>query len=205
MKPPAEAFATDGGTGPEDLILVRAALRGEQSAIEGVMGRLSCTVRFVYRLNQSLGYGLGQEQLEDVVQQVYMAVWPRLVHYAGSAALESWVYGFCRNCLRSEARRRVPLRRGLSLLGEAEEREQASAEDGPFQALERAEIADLVLAELDRLSPDEREVVQLRHLDGQSFEQIARQQDVPPSTVKDRCYRALMKLKARLQRRDVKA
>ena len=34
-------------------------------------------------------------------------------------------------------------------------------------------------------------------------EQIARHLGLPASTVKDRCYRALLKMKARLRRRDV--
>src|SRR5262249_23115740 len=107
MTLPTELIGSDGGTGPEDLLLVRRALRGEAGAVELVLARLSCIARLVYRLNESLSYGLGAERLEDAVQQVYMAVWPRLRDFAGSAALESWVYGFCRNCLRAEARKRA--------------------------------------------------------------------------------------------------
>ena len=57
--------------------------------------------------------------------------------------------------------------------------------------------------ELARLRPVERRVVELRHFEGLSFEDIARELDLPASTVKDRCYRALIKMKARLRRRDV--
>ena len=173
--------------------------------MEGVLTRLSCVARFVYRLNRSLGYGLGGHALEDVVQQVYMAVWPRLGDYAGSAALESWVYGFCRNCVRAEARKRS---RGTKTVTTVlDELDQAPLAPGalPPEAMASAERVDAVMMELDRLAPREREVVRLRHLEGWSFEQIARQQAEPASTVKDRCYRALMKLKGRLKRLDVSA
>jgi RNA polymerase sigma-70 factor (ECF subfamily) len=78
-------------------------------------------------------------------------------------------------------------------------------EPAPQAEMLRSEGVDAVRAELDRLEPAEREVVRLRHLEGWSFEQIARLRGLPASTVKDRCYRALMKLKGRLRSRDVSA
>ena len=102
----SRTLPSDRGTGPRDLLLVQQALRGDAESVEELLARLSCTVRFVYRLNRTTGYFMTTEALEDVVQQVYAAFWPRLADYTGTAALESWVYGFCRNCLRAEARRR---------------------------------------------------------------------------------------------------
>ena len=74
-------------------------------AVDGLLQRLGCIPRFVFRLNRSLAIGLPVEALEDVVQQVYAAVWPRLRDFHGRNPLETWVFGFCRNCLRSAARR----------------------------------------------------------------------------------------------------
>lgn len=201
----SQALTADGGTAPEDLLLVRRALQGDSLAVDQVLERLSCVVRFVYRLNRSLGYGLPPEQLEDVVQQVYLAVWPRLPDYVGSAALESWVFGFCRNCLRAAARRRAQA--AQTTVGLGADGELGGAVDalrpGPETNVEETEGLDALQAELERLSPAEREVVELRHLEGWSFEQIARQRDLPASTVKDRCYRALVRLRERLERRHV--
>lgn len=197
------APSSSGGNGAQDLLLVRAALQGDRAAIDQVLGRLSCIVRFVYRLNRSLGYDLPPDGLEDVAQQVYAALWPRLPDFAGSAALESWAYGFCRNCLRAEARRRSPNARVVSDgidLGE-----RLGDEPTPAELAFRAEGLDLLRDELDRLSPVEREVVVLRHVEGWSFERIAGHQGLPPSTIKDRCYKALTKMRGRLQRRDVSA
>lgn len=205
MTSPTELIGSDGGTGPEDLLLVRRALRGDATAVDLVLGRLACIPRFVYRLDEALGYGLGAEQLEDAVQQVYMAVWPRLSDFAGSAALESWVYGFCRNCLRAEARKRAMTLRVRHLMLDELDRGPSPAALPPEMEMLRAEDIDAMCAELERLEPEEYEAVRLRHLEGWSFEQIARRHDLPASTVKDRCYRAMMKLKARLERRDVSA
>jgi RNA polymerase sigma factor (sigma-70 family) len=85
------------------------------------------------------------------------------------------------------------------------ERSQPSVDEPPAETLSHNERLEAAMDELQRLDPHEQEVVRLRHLEGHSFEQIARQQGLPPSTVKDRCYRALVKLKGRLKRRDVSA
>ena len=206
MVPSAQSFTTqDGGTGPEDLLLVKRALRGETEAVDGILVRLSCIARFVYRINESLGYGLLPQHLEDVVQQVYTTVWPRLGDYEGSAALGE--LGLRVSVATACAPKRASGPRSVKTMTMVfDELDQGAAEaPAPEQSIVRSEGVDAVRAELERLQPVERDVVRLRHLEGWSFERIARVHGLPPSTVKDRCYRALMKLKGRLRQRDVSA
>ncbi len=196
---PTTSSAAGSGTGPQDLLLVQRALRGERAPVDSVMQRLGCVVRFVYRLNRTMGYHLPTEGLEDVAQQVYLAVWPRLGDYAGTSALETWVYGFCRNCLRSEARRRSSRLRTVQAEDEWTERHDPVA--APGEGVVRTEGLDLLQEELAQLAESDREIVELRHLQDWSFEQIARQKNLPPSTIKDRCYRAIDKIRTRMKRR----
>ena len=202
MHPSSPSLTERGSTGPQDLLLVTRALRGERDAADGLLERLSCIHRFTFRLNRTLGYGLPTDALEDVVQQVYMAVWPRLRDFAGSAAIESWVFGFCRNCLRAEARRR----RHAAVSLDAGDADSATIDvDAPEtaqHAAEQTEGVDTLRAELARLAPDERTVVEMRFFDELSFEHIARLLALPASTIKDRCYRAMSRLKGRLANRE---
>lgn len=180
---------------------MRSALTGDRAGLDEVMRRLACVVRFVFRLNKSLGYGMPTEALEDVTQQVYLAVWPRLPDFAGTSALETWVFGFCRNCLRAEFRRRAAWR---SAHGDAERDEAPDptpAELPPGDQAIRSEGLDILHQEIEQLDAFDREVVELRHLQDWSFEQIARQKNMPTSTVKDRCYRALDRIRTRMTRR----
>ncbi|MBK8976373.1 MAG: sigma-70 family RNA polymerase sigma factor [Planctomycetes bacterium] len=196
--------AADPYAGRDDSALVRAALAGSDPAIEAVLARLSCIVRFVFKLNRTLGYRLPTEVLEDVVQQVYAALWPRLRDYVGGASLESWAFGFCRNCLRAEARRRASRLRLVRGGEEADAlaRAQPDAADEPCEQVQRAERLDALHEVLQELPDDEREVVELRHLHDWSFERIARERGIAPSTVKDRCYRAMTRLQRLLRQRD---
>ena len=206
MESTSFALTADGGTGPVDLILVQRAVRGDKGAIDEVLGRFTCVVRFVYRLNKTLGYGLPTDALEDVVQQVYISVWPRLQEFQGASALESWIYGFCRNCLRSELRRRRMQGRVMNVDDDELDRHAALGRVPPAtESLVRDEGLFALREELERLKPVEREAVILRHLEGWSLETIAQRQGLSASTVKDRCYRALLKIKGRLKSRDVSA
>lgn len=204
MASPRATPTRELGTGPGDLGLVQRALRGEREAVDGLLSRLACISRFAHRLNRLLGYGMTADALEDVVQQVYAALWSRLPDYTGSAALETWAYGFCRNCLRGEYRRRGAAGRAASLPAEQLERISPGGELPPDRLLTRTERLDALQEELSSLTPEEHEAVRLRHLEGWSFENIARQLGLPASTVKDRCYRALSRMRARLIRRRVR-
>lgn len=204
-------------------MLVAAAVAGDAEAIEAVLARLACVVKFVFRLNRTMGYGLATEVLEDVVQQVYAAMWPRLRDYAGGGgaaapvpvelgrpgfgSLETWAFGFCRNCLRAEARKRANRMRILRPVEDPEvlDNREDAPEASPVHRAEQREHLDLVRDELAQLPELERVVVELRHLEDWSFERIARELGIAASTVKDRCYRGLSRIEERLRRRDVGA
>ncbi|MCA8976273.1 MAG: RNA polymerase sigma factor [Planctomycetes bacterium] len=189
------------GSGPTDLLLVQAALGGDAAAIDALMVRLGCVPRFVHRLNRSLGHGLTSDALEDVVQQVYAALWPRLAEFHGRNTLETWVFVYCRNCVRSAARRvgRSP----RAVLSDEMLAAIPAAVEGPMQKLDRNEVLGALQDELERLPVAEREVVQARHLEGRSFEDLARATGVAVSTIKDRCYRAMQRLEENLGRRMI--
>ena len=180
--------STSAGNGPADLLLVQAALRAEREAVDALLARLACVPRFVFRLNRSLAMAMPAEALEDVVQQVYAALWPRLAEFHGRNPLETWVFGFCRNCLRSAARRGRghEQRRAVSLGNELLATLSAGAVT-PEQQVERDEALGALRDELDDLPAPERAAVEAKHLEGASFEDLARASGVAVSTIKDRC------------------
>ncbi|MCA8953951.1 MAG: sigma-70 family RNA polymerase sigma factor [Planctomycetes bacterium] len=192
--------ATAAGNGPADLLLVQAALRAERDAVDALVVRLGCVPRFVFRLNRVLGLGLPSEALEDVVQQVYAALWARLGGFHGRNPLETWVFGFCRNCLRAASRRGRDPRRATMVAPEVLAALPAGEPDAP-QELGQNEALAALRDELAELPDAERAAVEARHLDGASFEDLARASGVAVSTIKDRCYRAMQRLQQRLGRR----
>ncbi len=60
----------------------------------------------------------------------------------------------------------------------------------PERQLEVRELLDVLEASLDGLSPDQRQVIELRDIDGLEYREIAARLDVPVGTVRSRLNRA---------------
>lgn len=71
----------------------------------------------------------------------------------------------------------------------------AASLTGPLTRLARADEQRALLARLDRLSADERELLRLRYVDELARDEIAELLDWRPSQVKSRIYEALRKLR----------
>lgn len=65
--------------------------------------------------------------------------------------------------------------------------------------LEKADLESRTLAKLSQLNATDREVLELRHVDGYSLAEIAKMLEVHLETVKKRYYRALKRFKDLLQ------
>jgi RNA polymerase sigma-70 factor (ECF subfamily) len=64
--------------------------------------------------------------------------------------------------------------------------------DAPEAATEETIALDLALRQL---SPEDREIVTLRHLDGLSYQELAERLDIPPGTVMSRLFYARRRLR----------
>ncbi|MEO0652102.1 MAG: RNA polymerase sigma factor [Planctomycetota bacterium] len=143
--------------------------------------------------NRRLGGALGQDALEEVVQNVMVNVWSKLGQFEGRARLETWVYRFCwlemANALRRRDRGRMA---SLDSTGEDAESTQEPSVTVPVDGGLRAAEAERLL---ERLSSREAEVVRRRLFAEQEVAEIANELGVSASTVKTHYQRALSKLR----------
>ena len=70
----------------------------------------------------------------------------------------------------------------------------------PESGLPPEELLSLEVA-LRALSPEERELITLKHLDGLSYEELAERLEIPAGTVMSRLYYARKKLETKLARK----
>ena len=170
-----------------DLELVRAAQRGDDAAVETLIGRLGCVRRFVAYRNARLGSPLGPDEIEDVVQETLFAVWRKLSSYEGSGAFEAWVFRFAFLEVQAQLRKR---RRGPSALEQAELIEEEVAMEGSdYERLYRV---------LDTLGPPSAPVIRLKHFEALTFDEIAHRLAITPNTAKTRYYRGMEVLRKML-------
>ena len=181
----------------QDTELVRLVKAGEATAFDRLVDR---HWERVYGLARSI-VGSHEDALE-VAQDAFLRAFRAIHRFRGDCPVVNWLLRIAgnaaRNRLRARNRRRqhefVPVPAG-GVAG----RDEAGASAGlcaPDPAAgpdERASIrddVDLLLSALDRLRPESREVLYLRHVGGLSCEEIAAVQRCSIGTVKSRLHRA---------------
>jgi RNA polymerase sigma-70 factor, ECF subfamily len=138
---------------------------------------------------------------EDLAQTVFMKIFANLDQYSGTVPLEHWVsriaINACLNQLRVE-RVRPELR--WSDLGEEEAYVLQCLAATPDEVHPDQHFAAKELVEklLERLSPEDRLVIQLLHIEGRTIEEIKQITGWKGPLVKVRAFRARHKLRAHL-------
>ena len=175
----------------EEQALVERARGGDQAAFGLLMERYE---RQVYR--QALGLVGHPEDAADVTQEVFLKVWKGLPAFQGDSALSTWLYRLTGNAA-IDLIRREKKRRGDLSLDDGErgwDSQPADPSDTPPRHLERQELRQAVAWGLEQLSPEHRQILVLREINGASYQQIGQILSLPPGTVKSRVARARLAL-----------
>ncbi len=152
---------------------------------------------FLYRM-------IGQrDEAEDLVQEVFIRVVRMIGQYREEGLFEAWLFRIAVNLARDHVRkqRRIPAITSFGAAGEEDGELSGAARvcdtstARPEGALERAENIDRLEAALAKITPEEREVVMLRHYTSMSFAEIARVMGTPLGTALARAHRGLAKLR----------
>jgi RNA polymerase sigma-70 factor, ECF subfamily len=147
---------------------------------------------------------LGNQDVEDSVQEVFTKVSSSLVNFKGQSKISTWVYRIATNTaidkLRSTAFRQksgqAPLEDnpGVQITAST-----ATQSDTPTdQKIIRKEMSECVREYVDRLPPDYRTVLILKELEGFKNREIADILQISLENVKVRLHRARARLKQEL-------
>lgn len=174
--------------GLEDRELLAAVGSGDEAALEQLYGRYGGAC---FALARRI---LDDSQLaEDVVQQVFLALWQGSGYDPGRGAVSTWLLSVTHHkavdSLRRESTRRKRLASEQTLV------ELAAAGPGPdTEAWTRLRAARTREA-LRELSPEQREVLLLAYYGGYTQREIADLTGIPLGTVKSRTLTALRRMR----------
>lgn len=185
-----------------ELELVERCLSGEEAAWEELV---KTHTRRVYAI--CYRFTGNDAEAQDLTQEVFLRVFRNLKTFrAGEGTFLVWLVRLTRNILIDHYRRSKLDRASESLeqqLAVLEERGgPASRTDGMVAGREASE---LLQGALRKLSPELRETVILRDLEGLEYRQIAQVLRVPEGTVKSRLNRGRAELARILRRHRVLA
>jgi RNA polymerase sigma-70 factor (ECF subfamily) len=180
----------------DDATLVALVLAGDQSAFAELVDRYHGEVYYL-----ALRQLRQREDAEDLAQEAFLRAYRALAQYDPTRPFGAWLYAItARLCIDAHRRRRV---RPVSLTRPeegtaAEEREWEIPDktEGPEAQAERRDEAIRLSVLVDRLPPDYRLAILLRHSQDLSYDEIAAATGVPLGTVKARIHRARNQLRA---------
>jgi len=143
-------------------------------------------------------------EVEDVTQEAFIKAYRALPGFRGDSAFYTWLYRIGINTAKNYL---MALGRRAPTSTEVEAEDAEGFEDGeqlrdintPESLLLSKEIAQTVNATIDELPEELRTAIQLREIEGMSYEDIARIMDCPIGTVRSRIFRAREAIAERLR------
>jgi RNA polymerase sigma-70 factor (ECF subfamily) len=143
-------------------------------------------------------------EVEDVTQEAFIKAYRALPAFRGDSAFYTWLYRIGINTAKNYL---MALGRRAPTSTEVEAEDAEGFEDGeqlrdintPESMLLSAEIARTVNATIDELPEELRTAIQLREIEGMSYEDIARVMECPIGTVRSRIFRAREAIAERLR------
>lgn len=174
-----------------DAQLVELCLRGDGSSWEELVRRHT---RRVYNL--CYRFTGNAASAEDLSQEVFLRVYRTLASYrAAQGAFSTWLTSVTRNLLVDHYRRTRRDRLTDSIDGAMPGIEnRPSSARTPDKLAQAAELSSQLQQALGQLSPELREAVILRDLQGLDYSEIQEVLQVPAGTVKSRINRGRIEL-----------
>jgi len=178
-------------TREEERELVTRSQKGDAAAFEAIV---LAHEAMVYRLAlQKLG---NREDAEDAAQEVFLKAFTAIGSFRCDSKLSVWLYRITGNVCVDALRRRKDAVSLSDAEGDGAEGESEIPDErfDPAALAERRDLREQVGAALRKLPEDAREILLLRELGGQSYDEIAETLSLDPGTVKSRLFRARKKL-----------
>jgi RNA polymerase sigma-70 factor, ECF subfamily len=179
-----------------DAAAVAAVRAGDREAFRALVDRHSRSVfRLAFRMTAN------EQDAEEVVQETFLRAYRRIDRFEERAEFGTWVYRIATNCALDLLEKRKHTKQEDPLYDEEDEREiqLPSGAPSPERQVLSAEMRHRVAMAMGELTPAERTAFTLRHLEGQSIEEISRALQIKEGAAKNTIFRAVQKLRKALE------
>ena len=172
---------------------MRRVLEGDVNAFEDLVTEHE---KGVYAIAQRMTGNA--EDAADMTQETFIKAYNSLSSFRGDSKFSVWLYriatNVCLDFLRSRSRKPTVSLSVEDDDGEETQMDIADESQSPEQLLERGLTRDAVRRGLKSLSPEYRQILLLREIQGLSYEEIAEALVLEVGTVKSRIFRARKRL-----------
>ena len=185
----------------EDDDLIREAQRGDRASFDSLVRRYD---QSVLRLALHM---LGNEQdAQDVHQEAFLKAYRHLANFRFECSFYTWLYRIVTNLCLDHLRRRKSRREDPATVLDSHGDEMdllsnlsdTRAMANPARELDRKRMGQSINEALDKLTPRERTVFELKHYQGLKLRTIGEMLSTTEETAKNTLFRATRKLRLNL-------
>jgi len=173
----------------KDLGLVRKAQAGDKSAFDLLVRKYQNKI--ISLVSRYLG---NNGDVQDVAQDAFIKAYTALPGFRGEAAFYTWLYRIAVNSAKNYLMAKG--RRPANVDVDAEEAEFYETSDAlkenasPERLALTEEIKHVIFDTIEQLPEELKVAIQLREIDGMSYDEIAAAMGCPIGTVRSRIFRA---------------
>jgi len=180
-------------TREEENRIVQKVLKGDVNAFETLVLAYEKNV-----YNIALRMTGNSEDASDMTQEAFIKAYNSLQSFRGDSKFSVWLYriatNVCLDFLRSRSRKPTVSLSVEDNEGEEVQLDVADESQSPELLLDRQMTRESVRRGLETLSPEYRQILLLREIQGLSYDEISQALGLEVGTVKSRIFRARKKL-----------
>jgi len=173
----------------QDYTLVEAALRGEEKAFARLLSKYKDAI--YYMLLKMVN---NKSDAEDLTIEAFGKAFKNLQQYSPNYAFSTWLFKIASNNCIDFLRKRKGIIISIESNQEGNDNEPPvklkSVDPDPEQKMIRIQKAILLRRIVRRLKPRYRNLIELRYFREYSYEEIAKELNLPLGTVKAQLFRA---------------
>ena len=185
----------------DETVLVREAQRGDRAAFEELVRHYDQAV-----LRLAMHYTGSDIEAQDIYQEAFLKAYRNLGGFRFECSFYTWIYRIVANLCLDHLRKRQVRKEDapVSVDGEGkpfdvlEQVADDRAAADPERDLMNRELGSRIRCALDRLSPRERMVFELRHYHGMKLRAVGEILHTTEETAKNTLFRATQKLRGAL-------
>lgn len=173
----------------QDRLFVERALAGDESAYQALVDKYQNALsRHILRVVRA------GEDVEDLVQECFIKAFGALGSYSTDYAFSTWLYKIATNhaidYLRKKKLPTTSIDKPIQARDGTIEFELPDVTFRPDKHIVSDEQKEILQRAIDSLPPKYHKVIVMRHQQEKSYEEIARELDLPLGTVKAHIFRA---------------
>ena len=185
----------------QDRFLVHEAQCGNRDAFEQLVhAHDQAVLRLAIRITGS------QSDAQDIYQEAFLKAYTKLGSFRFECSFSSWIYRIVTNVCLDHLRKNRNHKRNISMEGNSEGGEynlvnqvpDDRANNNPEQQLFSRELRAHILYALQRLTPRERMVFELRHFQSLKLRTVGEILNTSEASIKNSLFRGTKKLRLQL-------